>query len=144
MDLTQDVFLKILKNWDKADAKNLKPWVRRIAVNTCMNFKRDRKEALSLDAGEEDMSLLDRVAGPSDTEETVMIHLSRERLGRLVSELRPELRTAIILRHYEGLSYKQIAQAMKKPEGTIKTYLFRGRKVLALKLNDDKVWEVEP
>jgi RNA polymerase sigma-70 factor (ECF subfamily) len=145
LDLTQDVFLKILKNWDKADAgKELKPWIRRITVNTCLNFKRDKKQALSLDAGEEELSLLDQVAGPEDTEETVLNHLNGERLDKLVSELRPVQRTAIILRHYEGLSYKQIAKTMKKPEGTVKTYLYQGRKVLAEKLNEGKGSEVLP
>lgn len=143
LDLVQEVFLKILKNWDKADMKkDLKPWIRRITVNTCMNFKRDRKEALSLDAGEEGISLFDQVASPGDTEAVVMTHMSQERMGRLIGELKPELRTAIILRHYEEMSYREIAQIMQKPEGSVKTYIFQARKALAEKLRAEKGSEV--
>ena len=136
LDLTQEVFLKILKNWDSLDRKrDPKPWVRRIAVNTCLNYQRDRKEALSLESETDGTSLSDVIPARENTEGEALGHLEEERISRCIGELPPDIRMALVLRHREGLSYREIAQTMNKPEGTVKTYLHKGRKMLAERLN---------
>ena len=55
--------------------------------------------------------------------------------GGPAANLPPLLRMAVVLRHHEGLSYEEVAQAMEVPLGTVKTYLFRARKALRLELS---------
>ncbi len=139
MDLSQEVFVKVLRNWESVDLeRNLKPWIRRIALNTCMNFQRDKKKTLSLSAKDEEYGLMDQIASPENTEEEVLARLRSENMSYHIDKLKPEQRVAILLRHFEGLSYKEIARAMDKPEGTIKTYLYQGRKALARRIGEEK------
>jgi RNA polymerase sigma-70 factor (ECF subfamily) len=63
-------------------------------------------------------------------------------LENSIKELPKEVRMAIILKHLQGLSYEKVAQIMNCPEGTVKTYVFRGRKLLKDRLVKKGVWEV--
>lgn len=60
----------------------------------------------------------------------------------MVRNLPYEIRMAVILRHVDGMSYGQIAKAMHCPVGTVKTHLFRGRKLLKDRLKAEGIWEV--
>lgn len=143
LDLTQEVFVKVYKNIDGIRKNSdLKPWIRRICVNTCINHVRDRKEALSLEDGEEGQSIGDTLEGSADTENLVLARLTQERLKLCISELPAEIKMAILLRHVKGLSYREIANAMQSPEGTIKTYIYKGRQILLKKLKQEGILEV--
>ncbi len=144
MDLTQEVFEKVYRNLGKIKkGKDLKPWIRRISVNTCINFKRDKKEVLSLEYEEEGKALKDTLRDSSNTENQVLAGLTEDIVKKHINGLRPQIRMAIILRHMKGLSYKEIADAMECPEGTIKTYIHKGRKILSARLFKEGILEAE-
>ena len=143
LDLTQEVFVKVYKSLEKINIDDdIKPWIRRICVNTCINFKRDKKEALSLDYDEDGECIKETLKDNSNTENIVLAKLTNERLKIYINELQPELKIAIILRHIKGLSYKEIASTMKLPEGTVKTYIYKGRQTLLKKLKNEGILEV--
>jgi len=137
LDIAQEVYIKVFNNISSFDAKMpFHPWFRTIAVNTCLNFKRTlRYDSVSLNAGyEDDRTFEEVVAAPWDVESEV---LDKE-LGHIIREnlecLRPKHRMVLILRYYEGLSYEEIAAALKEPLGTVKTDIYRARNILKEKL----------
>jgi RNA polymerase sigma-70 factor (ECF subfamily) len=118
-DVSQEVFLRVfrsLRSWDPA--RPFKPWVMRIAVNRCRTWlaRRARRPA-AVDY------LQDTAPGrPADN--------SGELAGEIqaaVAELRWEYRTVFILFHEQGQPYEDIAAALDRPVGTVKTWLHRAR-----------------
>lgn len=143
LDLTQEIFMKVYRNIDKVNVdKDLKPWIRRISVNTCINYKRDKKEAISLESAENGQSIIDTLRESKTTESIVLSRHFGERLKTYINDLQPEIRVAVILRHFEGASYKEIANSMQRPEGTVKTYIYKGRQQLIRKLKEEEILEV--
>ena len=118
-DVTQEVFLRVfrsLRGWDKT--RPLKPWVMGIAVNRCRTWMAQRVRRPELLDYLQDTAL----APPADD--------SAELLGEIraaVDELRPEYRAVFVLFHEQGQPYEDIAQALDRPVGTIKTWLHRAR-----------------
>jgi RNA polymerase sigma-70 factor (ECF subfamily) len=118
-DVTQEVFLRVfrsLRRWDAA--RPLKPWVMGIAVNRCRTWLAQRSRRPELVD-----HLQDTAPGPAgdDTAELV-----RE-IQAAVAGLRPEYRTVFVLFHEQNQPYEEIAAALGRPVGTIKTWLHRAR-----------------
>jgi RNA polymerase sigma factor (sigma-70 family) len=118
-DVTQEVFLRVFRSlgrWDRS--RPLKPWIMGIAVNRCrtwMSQRMRRPETVEY--------LQDTAAGPlaDDSRE-----LATE-IERAVRGLRMEYRMAFVLYHERGHPYEEIAQVLRRPVGTIKTWLHRAR-----------------
>ena len=131
LDATQEVFLRVLqavRHFQRGRA--IWPWLRQVTTNTCLNRLRAaerRPPTVSLDG---EWERLQDVAAEGDPEQQALMAWDRARLERGLEALPPEHRMAIVLRHQEGLTYNEIAQAMQLPLGTVKTYLFRGRRAL--------------
>lgn len=118
-DVTQEVFLRIfrsLRRWDSA--RPLKPWIMGITVNRCRTWLAQRVRRPELVD-----YLHDTVPGKADDEPAELI----QEIEAAVAELRLEYRTAFALYHDQGLPYEDIARALKKPVGTVKTWLHRAR-----------------
>jgi len=118
-DVTQEVFLRIfrsLKGWDAS--RPLKPWVMGIAVNRCRTWlsARTRRPELA-DYLQETVS-----APAADDSAELLLEIQTA-----LSELRVEYRTVFVLFHEQGQPYEEIAEALKRPVGTIKTWLHRAR-----------------
>jgi len=118
-DVTQEVFLRIfrsLRRWDPT--RPLRPWVMGIAVNRCRTWlgrRARRPEPVDY--------LQDTVAGPAPDDSTELLHEVR----RAVADLRLEYRTVFTLFHEQGQPYEEIALAIQRPVGTVKTWLHRAR-----------------
>lgn len=131
LDATQEVFMRVLqaiRHFQRGRA--IWPWLRQVTTNTCLNRIRaaeSRPQTVSLDG---EWEHLQAVGSEGDPEHQAMVAWDRARLELALSELSPEHRMAIVLRHQEDLSYDEIAQAMNLPLGTVKTYLFRARRAL--------------
>jgi RNA polymerase sigma-70 factor, ECF subfamily len=139
-DLTQDVFLKIYSNLASFDAGrgSFPVWIMTMTRNLLVdNFRRTRNQRVtdSLDEGwdhAEELKPTDRLAaaGPTPHE-----FAARNELARMVQEalslVSVELREAVILRDLQDLDYKEIAQVLSIPEGTVKSRISRGRAELA-------------
>jgi len=122
------------------EGRPLVPWVRMIAVNTCLNHMRDSaKRAINNSVFEPDTFMV--VTNLGNPEEQALFHSSRAALEQCISELPDNERMALILRHLHHLSYDEISIAMGCPLGTVKTYIHRARCQLREKLKYAGVWE---
>jgi RNA polymerase sigma factor (sigma-70 family) len=134
-DLTQDIFLKIFKALHTFDRRaNFQTWIISISRNLCIDHYRSvRKErqtiAREVDAGELQPASRDR--GPYQAAEHQDL---RGQLRLALQELPKTLRTAVVLRDLQELSYQEIADRLSLPEGTVKSRINRGRLELARQL----------
>ena len=118
-DVTQEVFLRVfrsLRRWDRS--RPLRPWVMGIAVNRCRTWMAQRVRRPELVD-----YLQDTAAGPAPDDSTELLAEIRD----AVAALRPEYRTVFVLFHEHGHPYDEIAAALDRPVGTVKTWLHRGR-----------------
>lgn len=148
LDLVQDILLRIYKGFAKVDEKKpILPWIKRIAVNTCINFKRDnrnRASELSINStiDESKGTLEETFPDRGLTEDEVVFLDTKKVLEESIRELPNEVKMAVLLRHIKELSYNEISELMECPVGTVKTYIYRGRKLLKDSLIKKGVWEV--
>ena len=149
-DLTQDVFLKIYSNLGSFDSArgSLAVWITTMTRNLLVdNFRRTRnlRATGSLDEGWEQAEELrplrpiDRLTSAGATPHEAA---ARKELARIVQDalarVSVELREAVILRDLQDLDYKEIAQVLGIPEGTVKSRISRGRAELARLLERTK------
>jgi RNA polymerase sigma-70 factor (ECF subfamily) len=140
-DLTQEVFLKLYKNLASFDTQkgSFQTWITTLARNLLVDhFRRTRLDRASdsLDAtfdGESDgPTMADRLADPRPSQESHVASLQlKDHVQNALKQLSPELREAVILRDLEDMDYKEIAQVLRIPEGTVKSRISRGRGELA-------------
>jgi RNA polymerase sigma-70 factor, ECF subfamily len=146
-DLTQDVFLKIYSNLASFDTArgSLQVWITTMTRNLLVdNFRRTRNQRVtgSLDEGwdgAEELKPVDRLTanGPTPHDRAVQKELAKLVQGAL-ARVSTELREAVILRDLQDLDYKEIAQVLGIPEGTVKSRISRGRAELARLLERNK------
>lgn len=141
-EICQDVFVKVYQNLSKFEQKSkLSTWIGRIAYNTCINYLKKKKVPLYEDiavaeAGEgssglEKGSYLDRVpGGAKSADETVTDQEMYKFLHEEIAQLPVQYRAILTLYHMDDLSYQEIGEIMSLPDGTVKSYLFRARKLL--------------
>jgi RNA polymerase sigma factor (sigma-70 family) len=118
-DVTQEVFLRIfrsLKRWDSQ--RPLKPWIMGITVNRCRTWMAARAKRPEL------VDYLHETAAGKSVDDS--LELVRE-INAAVRELRWEYRSVFVMFHERGLPYEDIAEAIEKPVGTVKTWLHRAR-----------------
>lgn len=134
-ELCQDVFLKV---YDKLETFNyqsrLSTWIATIAYRTSLNHLQKKKIITGIDDEEMLQTQLDRLTD-SHTPETVRMDQDmKSYIVGLVDQLPMQYRTVITLFHLEEMTYPEIAEITGMPTGTVKNYLFRGRKLLKEKL----------
>lgn len=131
-DLTQDIFIKIFKSLGTFDRRaNFQTWLISVSRNLCIDHYRSvRKERQTIDRDVDanDLSPATHEPGPmASLEQQDRVTLLRQALGSL-----PEsLRTAVVMRDIQELSYQDIATRLNLPEGTVKSRINRGRNELA-------------
>jgi RNA polymerase sigma-70 factor (ECF subfamily) len=131
-DLTQDIFLKIFRSLDTFDRRaNFQTWLISVSRNLCIDHYRSvRKERQTIDreVTSEQLSPVSRTVSPlAALEQRDLAVLLRQALQGLPQSLR----TAVLLRDIQELSYQEIAERLRLPEGTVKSRINRGRKELA-------------
>lgn len=144
LDIMQEVYIKLFNSMKRFDEeKPLSPYIKKVTVNTCLNFLRDRGKRMAIIKSEQDGEAIEEIASSDESvEEEVSFKYTREALEDAIRSLPGEMKMAVILRHVENMSYDEMACAMGCPVGTVKTYLFRGRRMLKDKLFKMGVWEV--
>ncbi len=140
-DLTQDVFLKLYRNLETFDAGkgSFGTWITTLTRNLLVDhFRRTRLDRAtdsihaSFDGDEDGPTMEDRLMDKRPSQEQHFAGLElRTRIQGALKQLSPELREAVILRDLEDLDYKEIAQVLNIPEGTVKSRISRGRGELA-------------
>ncbi len=144
-DLTQDVFIRIYKSLDQYDAKHgdLANWLMRLARNLIIDDYRHRQrnpQNSYADDVENHMFHL-RALGSSAQKDIERRELCVQ-VQEGIDKLPPDLRTCVILRDIEELTYQEIVDVLKIPEGTVKSRINRGRIELAKILRRMKVVNV--
>jgi RNA polymerase sigma-70 factor, ECF subfamily len=131
-DATQDVFLKAYQNLNKFKPdSSLHTWLFRIAVNTCIDYKRKPFfESLFKTSKEGEVFVADR---PADSPSPDRLYESKEindAIQLALSRLSAKLKVVIVLREIEGLSYDEIADVLDVSTGTVKSRISRAREEL--------------
>ena len=140
-DLTQEVFIKIYRTLSSYDTNKgaFATWITTITRNLLVDhFRKTKQDRMtdSLDAAPSDhedaQPLSDRIEDKSAPPDS---HVRSREVGDTVhaalAKLSPELREAVILRDLQDMDYREIATALKVPEGTVKSRINRGRAELA-------------
>jgi RNA polymerase sigma-70 factor (ECF subfamily) len=131
-DLTQDVFLKLYKSLDTFDRRaNFQTWLISVSRNLCIDHYRavrKERETINRDVDPADYAPVSTDArADSQLEQRDRVRLLRQALDKLA----PTLRTAVMLRDIQELTYQEIADKLHLPEGTVKSRINRGRTELA-------------
>ena len=144
-DLVQETYLKAYRAFGTfKEGTNLKAWLYRILTNTYINSyraRRRRPEQTDLD-DVEDLYLYRRLGGLEaasagrSAEEEVLEHFTEGDVKAAVEALPEQFRMAVLLADVEGFSYKEIADILDVPIGTVMSRLHRGRKALQKTLHD--------
>jgi len=142
-DLVQDTFAKAYASFHQyQDGTNLKAWMYRILTNTFINlYRKKQREPLQSDAdGVEDWQLVRAEAhtsrGLRSAETEALDHLPDSDVKKALQELPSDFRMAVYLADVEGFAYKEIAEIMDTPIGTVMSRLNRGRSMLRTLLQD--------
>jgi RNA polymerase sigma-70 factor (ECF subfamily) len=127
-DLAQEAFIRALDRLHSFDIeREFKPWIHRIAANLCLNYLEAHKPTFSLDEDRDE----DKAPGPGVKVEE---NERSKQIRSALASLPPQYRIVIELRHYQDLSYDEIASELNIPLSAVKSHLFRARKHLAEKL----------
>jgi RNA polymerase sigma-70 factor (ECF subfamily) len=138
-DLVQETFLKAYRGYDSFQAgTNLKAWLYRILTNTYINIYRAKKRRPDESNLEdvEDLYLYRRLGGLEavqagrSAEEEVLDRITDVDVKGAIDSLPEQFRLAVVLSDIEGFSYKEIAEIMEVPLGTVMSRLHRGRRAM--------------
>jgi len=141
-DLTQEVFLRVFKSLGsfRSGEGSFVVWLTRLTRNLLVDHYRRTKNERLTDAIEDKLSVLEeRGAQGARTDGLLAGREAGELLQAALAKLSPELREAVILRDLQDLEYREIANVLEVPEGTVKSRLNRGRAELARILKRNNV-----
>jgi RNA polymerase sigma-70 factor (ECF subfamily) len=141
-DLTQEVFLRVFKNLNsfRAGEGLFVVWLGRLTRNLLIDHYRRARMDRATESLEDQAAVLEESsAGMARTEGMLAGREAAELLQAALQKLSPDLRETVILRDLEELEYREIAEVLNVPEGTVKSRLNRGRAELARILRKQKV-----
>lgn len=139
LDIAQEAFIKAYRALPRFRGDSaFYTWMYRIAVNTAKNHlaaQRRRPMDVELDLQDPEQYDLHAKLKETDTPEGVTLSNElQEIVERAIAGLPEDLRTAIVLRELEGMSYEEIAQTMECPVGTVRSRIFRARDAIGKKV----------
>ncbi len=139
LDISQEAFLKAYRALPRFRGDSaFYTWLYRIAVNTAKNHlaaQRRRPMDVELDLQDPEQYELHAKLKETDTPEGMTLsHELHQTVERAIDGLPEDLRTAIILRELDGMSYEEIAQTMDCPVGTVRSRIFRARDAIGKKI----------
>jgi len=132
LNVSQDAFIKVWKAIDTFEkGRSFRPWLFSIIKNLSLNLiekKRSLRE-ISIDKAM-DESFFDLVDDSSNPHELLEKSETRRMVWKAIMELKDEFREVIILKHFHDLSYREIAETVGIPEGTVMSRLYHARLLL--------------
>ena len=130
-DILQETMVRALTQLDQFNpAHSFTGWVYRIATNKALDFLRHRKVEFRTFTYEEDVPIETVADQAVPGDEAVADRLDWETVEACMERLDPRYRAVLFLRYRDGLAYKEIAEALGIPMGTVKVLLHRGRNEL--------------
>ncbi len=142
-DALQEGMLSAFKNLRRFEGRSkFSSWLTRIVINAALMRLRSQRAHQTVSAdqplGEAEVTLAEQLADPApDPERLYARQELRRLLDRNLTELSPEMRTAVLLRDIEGLSTQEAAEALGVPENTLKSRLHRARLQLAEQIQSE-------
>ncbi len=129
-DVLQETFMRAYRSVGRFRGESsFTTWLTRIAINICLNLRRDRRNLEPLDAERvDDQDMIDHEMPHTplgNPEQALRMRELRERILSLVGRLPPRERMAFVLKHFEELKIREISVLMKISEGTVKSFLHR-------------------
>lgn len=126
-DVLQETFLRAYRSIRRFRGDSaFSTWLTRIAINICLNLRRDRKLAEVIEPERlESLPVEAPAGGFGSPEEAVRARELRERVLAIVATLPPRERMAFVLKHCEHLKIREISERMEISEGTVKSFLHR-------------------
>ena len=142
-DLTQDVFLRVFRTIKtfRSTEGSFHTWLARVTRNLLIDhYRRSRQERVT-DSIEEQLPMLEEAGGSAAIrpDHALAGREASEILQTTLQKLSPDLREAVILRDLQEMEYREIAQVLAIPEGTVKSRINRGRAELARLLRKQKL-----
>jgi RNA polymerase sigma-70 factor (ECF subfamily) len=140
-DLVQDTLLKAFRSWERFQpGTSARAWLLAIMRNTFINlYRREKREPIALDLDKLDAQPSAAEAQDNDPEGEFFDQIVDERILRALDSLPLDFREVLVLSDIEGLPYSEIAHALDIPAGTVKSRLFRARKLMQKDLYDHAV-----
>lgn len=141
-DVAQEAFIKAYRALPQFRGDSaFYTWLYRIAINTAKNAlaARNRNPVtydLDVQGNDEAAEMIGKLKDPETPEGLALTEEIRNIVNAAISELPEDLRTAIVLRELEGMSYEEIAAAMDCPVGTVRSRIFRAREAIDRKLRE--------
>jgi len=141
-DVAQEAFIKAYRALPQFRGDSaFYTWLYRIAINTAKNAlaARDRNPVaydLDLQGNDESTDMVARLKDPETPEGLALTEEIRTTVNAAIGALPEDLRTAIVLRELEGMSYEEIATAMDCPVGTVRSRIFRAREAIDRQLRE--------
>jgi len=140
-DIAQESFIKAFKSLISfREESAFYTWLYRIAANTSKNYltskkrKKEYSESEVFSSEDANVDIFD-IPGGDSPEEILAANNLREVIFESLSNLPEDIRTAISLREFEGLSYEEISEVLDCPIGTVRSRIFRGREIIQDKIS---------
>ena len=128
-DLAQESFMRAYERLHTFDLeREFGPWIRRVAANLCLNYLESQKVTAQFD-DERDADKGQRPEAVTEVRER------SEQIRQALASLPPHYRVVVELRHYQEMSYDEIAAELNIPISDVKCHLFRARKILSEKIH---------
>jgi RNA polymerase sigma-70 factor, ECF subfamily len=137
-DLVQDALLRAYRFWHTFEPdSNCKAWLLRILTNTFLNkYNKRKREREIIGEAQQEQAAVDGVLvhegslAQRDPEGVLIDRMVSDDVARALTDIPPDFRVAVVLCDIEGLSYKEIAEVIDCPVGTVMSRLYRGRQLL--------------
>ncbi len=148
-DLVQETFVRVLRSIQGYEHRGaFSTWLYRIAVNLCKDHLRKRRipmvslhDYYTTPSGER-VYVQERVADQrAASDEAVAAARRKELVRRLLAGLPDEQRIVILMKEYQGLKFREIAEVLDEPEGTVKARLYRGLRTMREQLERGGITE---
>ncbi len=136
-DVAQDAFIKALRGFGGfASGTNGRSWLARIVHNTCHDHRRLRARKDERPWDDDLVAEFEAMGAEPDWEPSIVRNAFDDEIETALKELPPSWRASVLLVDVEGWSYAEAAQSLDIPEGTLRSGLFRARRVLYGKLSE--------
>lgn len=134
-DICQDAFLKAYEKLDTLqDREHFYSWLKRIAVNLSLNHYEKDKRMVDVEDEDDDVDYFERLTTGECPEDFIIKDELRKYVRFFVDALPERLRTVVILREVEDLSYEEISEMLHIPLGTVRSRLFNARQIVKERL----------
>lgn len=138
-DATQEVWIRVWRNLGSFRGEcDFSTWLYRVATNSCLVMLRGQARRTRRERCQEWPLLLEEPSGGEEDPEAATLNSERSReIRAALGRVRVDHRSALVLRHVQGLSYAEVAEVLAIPVGTAKGWVSRGRDALLVALGQE-------